>query len=513
MSAVNTERAEQSVAEAVQKIPGLALDYAGKWDTLFTPFVQHFVNACEALEREVSREIDPLYARLKEVFHNFEAGVRTRFDKKCEDALATLKTDIRNGYLSLRKKNKELKVQVAEAEKTLPDLEKNVRKQKVAMAGHEGDIEIPPAEKDARETRAFWGRSAVLVFAAALEYWAGFPTWVDMSSPNAAIWLSTLFIGGTVFGSWVGVHYKRYQVRRDAELNFNENFPTGHPEGFKPDPIPTAEKAAALGGMWIIGVMLAAFVGSRIWVVLEGRDSFYFYASSVALLVIFAAAPVVSILLTRPYSKREYDVLREAEEKLQEAKANVVVLKSQLEGSKKAFRASSNSAYKEYETTIAQARDSALDEIKAMNKERLRLVELLHNLETNLWVVVSSFPESCNTLVATVIDELGLSDTHAPFRDPQYEAEVKGRLNGHRVHRWHKPGFTLRDFQAKEFVVNIPTDGLADQKSVEDEVFATLHQWTMGSSERVIGVLEESIRVDETNVGETGSGEVSHDRV
>lgn len=486
------DRAEQLVANAKREIPDLAVQYGGKWDDLFRPLAKLFVDACEVVEQEASQLIGLLHAEVKAVFGDFESKVKTKFDKVCQDALADLKTDIRVGYFALKNRNQTLKVQIAEAERALPGLEKNVRAQKFAMAGHEGDIEVPPQDTNRRDTQTLWTRAGLLIGAASVEYWAGFPTWADISSPNTAIWLSILFIAGTAFGSWAGMHYKRYQVRLDAERDSKAKFPGKHPEGFVADPIPTAEKMTALGGMSIVGTILLAFFASRIWVILQGRDNLMFYLGSFALFVIFVASPIVSFALTKPYSKKQYDALREAQDKLVETKGSIIALKTQLGEGKKAFRVSSDAAHNTYKKVIAEARQSAVSEARILNEKRIRLVELLRDHEANLAVIASGFPESCNILVEKVNEEFRLSDLEAPFRNPSYEASVKSWLNGHRSHRWQEPG--LRDLQRREFVATLPEDGLADLGTVETEVRMDLPKWNIGASEE-----ETPINVDEVS--------------
>ena len=492
---MNTSKAEQLVADAKKEIPNLATQYAGKWDDLFSPLAKLFIKACETIEREASPLIGPLYAEIRDVYRDFENRVRARFDKVCDEALLNLKANIRIGYFSLRNMNESLRNQMREVERTTPELEREVRRQKVVLAGHEGDIEVPAGENDRRDTWALWVRAAIIVLAVTIEYWAGFATWADISSLNAATWLSFLFIGGTAFGGWVGVHYKRYRSSLDRERNFKTHFPNGHSEGFVVEPVQTTEKFAALGGMWIVAVMLLAFSVSRIYVILQGRDNFVFYAGSFLLLVIFVASPVVSIILTRPYPKRQYDALGQAQANFEQARADLGGIKRQLGDGRKTFQVSSDAAYQIYKETVAASRQQALADVRAMNEKRLELVKLLRQHEANIAVIIAGFPESCNILVQKVDEEFRLVDQEAPFRDPDFEADIKGRLNGHRTHRWQEPGLTLRDLQGKEFVVSLSADGLADLRLVEAEVRMSLPKWKMGMLDEPAAEAEEASHV------------------
>src|SRR3989344_690364 len=141
---MSVQRAEHLVAEAKKQVPVLALKYGGKWDNVFVPHAELFVNACRTLTREASPYIGPLFAEIKEVFTNFEETAKDRFMKVCVDARTNLIQSITVGHSSQQSRREDLVTRITEIEKMLPALKKSVSKAKVAMAGHDVEIELPP---------------------------------------------------------------------------------------------------------------------------------------------------------------------------------------------------------------------------------------------------------------------------------------------------------------------------------------------------------------------------------
>ena len=482
---INTERAEQLVGEAKKVVPALALKYGGQWDNVFVPHADLFVSACQVLTREASPYISPLFAEVKEAFANFEVTAKERFAKDCIEARTNLIQSITVGHSSQQSRREDLVTRIAEIEKTLPALQKSVSRAKVAMAGHDVEIDLPPTEEDSWSKVSALIGFCIFVFVIGLDFLLTYGSMEAASNGNLAMGLTIMLVIATVFDYFVVKSMKQNTAYRDALKNFRESFPNGrNPDGFAVEDFPATEKRLAGFGFALLVALASLFIVGRIWAAFQGQNVFAVLAGSFMQVMVLCLYGWGVYKMTKPYRKHQYDALREAQEALQKSCIDLNGAKRNFDLLGHPFRVAADTAYNIYKEEIAKARESVLSWACGLNAKRLQLVGHLRGLESGLGLIGIEYRKSCTYLVHKVVEDFTLGDKQKPFESEAYRAKVLGMLNGNTDHSWREPGLTLSDFERVELVVSLPTaeETYANRREVEDEVLESLPKYDLGVS-------------------------------